>query len=218
MPSASTIEVSREARFRTSLFDPIATNRPFLTAKASARGRESSMVRTRPLTRMRSGRRRVDGAVGLRGPGRECRDPCPRRRRRTVEETRNRVYFAMLISPGVVLIARANSRLRRNISSARAERNRPLEGRYRRVDLVSLQSKSRRARSRSRRPPGRWQERGGGLRWRGARHRAFSRRSRARPRLRPKAAIARLFSKAAAAPAKFEEARSARPCSRWSTE
>lgn len=55
MRCASMTCVWRVARFRMSVFDPTATNRPCLTAKASARGWVWSLVRTLPFTRIRSG-------------------------------------------------------------------------------------------------------------------------------------------------------------------
>ncbi len=54
-PAASITGVSAVARFRTSSLEPTATNRSPETAKASARGFESSWVRTSPFTTIRSG-------------------------------------------------------------------------------------------------------------------------------------------------------------------
>src|SRR6185436_13458128 len=55
MRSQSMTCVLRPARLRMSALLPMAMKRPSLTANASARGRLSSMVRTLPLTTMRSG-------------------------------------------------------------------------------------------------------------------------------------------------------------------
>src|SRR3954447_625643 len=52
---ASTMGVRAVVRLRTSADEPTAVKRPFLTAKASARGSAVSLVRTRALTTTRSG-------------------------------------------------------------------------------------------------------------------------------------------------------------------
>jgi hypothetical protein len=53
-PAASIWRVEAAARFLMSAFEPTAMKRPSLIAKASARGRDGSIVSTRALTTIRS--------------------------------------------------------------------------------------------------------------------------------------------------------------------
>src|SRR3989304_10289883 len=139
IPSASTIAVSREARLRTSSFEPMATKRPLLTANASARGRESSIVRTRPFTRMRSGRVasmvRPDWARAVEPARPAPAAAAPLRRRNS-----DRLYLVILNSPGAFLYhARIGDCAEYLVR--RPERDRALECRDGGNDLVSLKEK-----------------------------------------------------------------------------